>query len=429
MKEGSFYLWTQEELTAALGPELSKLFRTAYSIPGQGGNCILSPMSDPHQEFVDKSVPIMLQTLPDLASELQLSEPELLTKLATAHSKLHAARSLRPRPGLDDKVVTAWNGMAISAFALASRALSAENPPCPALFPVDGCPRQRYLEAAKRIAGFVRANLYDDADGTLLRSFRNGPSAVPGFCDDYAHMVSGLLELYECGGGVEWLQWAVQLQATQDRLFLDAEQGGYFSTSGADPSIRIRIKDDYDSAEPAPSSVSASNLLRLASLLPAAAAAEAGASETQQYSHQAQAVLAAFQDKLRDTPLAVPKMCCAAHLLLRQPLRQVIVAGPLDNPQTQSLLDAVHTSFTPDKVVLIMDPGNEATMQLFLTSNPQAVAMVRRHFEANPGAGPTAFICQNYTCQAPTNDPASVASLLKANGPAKPKVMTEIPFK
>lgn len=181
-------------------------------------------------------MPIFLQPLADTAAQLGMAEPQLRATLAECRSRLHALRSTRPRPSLDNKVVAAWNGMAVGAFAAASRVLAAEQPPCGPEFPVDGCAPGTYLEAAVSAARFVRDRLYDGTSGTLLRSYCDGPSPIPAFADDYANLVAGLLDLYECGGGVEWLQWAVQLQGTMDRLFWDETGGGYFSTSGTDPS-------------------------------------------------------------------------------------------------------------------------------------------------------------------------------------------------
>ena len=183
-----------------------------------------------------RNVPILLQPLADTAAQLGMVESQLRATLAECRSRLHALRSTRPRPSLDNKVVAAWNGMAIGAFAAASRVLAAEQPPCAPEFPVDGCAPGTYLEAAVSAARFVRDRLYDGASGTLLRSYCDGPSPIPAFADDFANLVAGLLDLYECGGGVEWLQWAVQLQGTMDRLFWDETGGGYFSTSGTDPS-------------------------------------------------------------------------------------------------------------------------------------------------------------------------------------------------
>src|SRR5256885_2227431 len=124
----------------------------------------------------------------------------------------------------------------------------------------------RYLEAATRAVKFVHANLYDEKSKLLFRSYRDGRSKIEGFADDYAFVIQGLLDLYEASFDVDWLKFAVELQETQDRLFFDEKNGGYFSTSGNDKSMVLRMKDDNDSAEPAASSVAASNLLRLAQL-------------------------------------------------------------------------------------------------------------------------------------------------------------------
>ena len=122
----------------------------------------------------------------------------------------------------------------------------------------------RYLESATRAAKFLRTNLYDEKSKLLFRSYRGGRSEIEGFADDYAFVIQGLLDLYEASFDVEWLKFAIELQETQDRLFFDEKNGGYFSTSGKDKSVVLRMKDDNDSAEPAASSVAALNLLRLA---------------------------------------------------------------------------------------------------------------------------------------------------------------------
>ncbi|GIL83535.1 hypothetical protein Vretifemale_12327, partial [Volvox reticuliferus] len=264
------------------------------------------------------------------------------------------------------------------------------------LFPSEGRPPGAYLHAAQRVASFVRHHLWDPAAGggagRLRRSFCKGPSAVQGFADDYSALISGLLDLYECGGGREWLEWAMQLQAVQDQLFWDSHSGGYFSTADpasadADPSIRIRIKDDYDGAEPTASSVAAINLLRLAGMVPERPSPSSygnagGAFEvpSMSYDEAAQRTLASFAARLTQSPLAVPYMCCAAHMLSKRPARQVIVAGPAGAPDTSALLDAVHASYCPDKVVLVLDPTNPGEMEFWRAHNPPAHAMVASHF-------------------------------------------------
>ncbi|KAG1680604.1 hypothetical protein FOA52_015053 [Chlamydomonas sp. UWO 241] len=460
-REGAFYVWTSDEVRAALPADLAELFCAAYNIQPEG-NCTLSAMSDPHEEFVGKNVPIWSMPLSQLAHTFQRSEADVQVKLSEAHRKLHTRRAGRPRPGLDDKVVTAWNGMAIGAMARASRILEAEVTACLPLFPVDGCPAATYLQCALRCAHFVRMNLYHATSGQLCRTYRDGQASVPGFADDYAQMVSGLLDLYECGGGLEWLRWAMALQATLDRLFWDGDKGGYFSTSGVDPSIKIRIKDDYDGAEPAVSSIAAANLLRLAALVPhgtpvpapgtansdsheaAGAAREEASSSTATaeersggetsssggkgggsgfYDARARAVLAAFGEKLSTTPMAIPKMCCAAYLSLRSPLRTVIIAGRRDCPGARALLNAAHRAFATDKAVVLIDPSDAEDAVFYAAHNPGALAMVRAHFDTRPDSPATAFVCQDYTCQAPTADPDRLAELLSPKSKQKPKVL------
>ncbi|KAG2441992.1 hypothetical protein HYH02_009785 [Chlamydomonas schloesseri] len=471
-REGAFYVWEHKEVMAVLGPDLGRFFCAVYGIE-ELGNCDRSERSDPHGEFERKNVPYVA-VQPEAAAErlglaAEYGEPAAAERaLAAAREGLHAARAARPRPSLDDKIVTAWNGMGIGAFALASRALASEQN-VQRLFPSEGRPAAAYLAAARATAAFVRDRLWDGAGRRLRRSYRRGPSAVPGFADDYAALIGGLLDLYEAGGGREWLEWALQLQDAQDALFWDAASGGYYSTPDpaspdADPSIRIRIKDDYDGAEPSASALAASNLLRLAGLVPerppppppqsqsqpqqpagsAAGASAAAAAAPLPYEEAAARTLSAFSNRLAQTPLAVPQLCCAAHLYSKRPLRQVIIAGRPDAADTSALLDAVHGPFCPDKVVLVLDPSDPADMAWWGARNPPAAAMVAAHFDrsrleqqgeaagggsssssSSVGAAPAgpaaaaavaavAFICQNYTCQAPTSDPARVRQMLAA---------------
>ena len=162
-----------------------------------------------------------------------------------------ARRATRPRPHLDDKVLTAWNGLMIAAFARAARTL-------------DGA--EGYLQDAQRAARFVREHLWQPSSRTLLRRYRDGSSGVEAYAEDYAYLIFGLLELFQADGDAAWLEWAITLQARQDELFWDPIDGGWFSTTGKDESVLLRLKEDYDGAEPAASSVSVMNLLTLSHL-------------------------------------------------------------------------------------------------------------------------------------------------------------------
>ncbi|CAD7700012.1 unnamed protein product, partial [Ostreobium quekettii] len=264
--EGTFYIWSFDEIDAILGPAKAKIFGSHYYVKREG-NCDLSARSDPHKEFVGKNCLIERHSVSETATQFGVGELEVEKLLASCRQALHEARAKRPRPHLDNKVVAAWNGMAISAFALAARVLKSESPPVEPCFPVDGVDPSEYLSVAHKAAEFVRQHLWDDATGLLRRSFCKGPSSVSGFADDYACVVAGLLDLYEASGKLDCLKWATQLQERMNELFWDDKAGGYYSTSGKDPSILLRVKEDYDGAEPAASSIAASNLLRLGSML------------------------------------------------------------------------------------------------------------------------------------------------------------------
>src|SRR5439155_11050137 len=172
---------------------------------------------------------------------------------------LFGERVTRPRPHLDDKVLTAWNGLMIAAFARGARVLAA--------FDSARAVSAGHLETARRAATFIRDRLWDPATGTLLRRYRDGHAAIEAYAEDYAFLIHGLLELFQADPDPAWLTWAIELQRHQDELFWDEKDAGWFSTTGRDASVLLRMKEDYDGAEPTASSISVLNLLVLAHLV------------------------------------------------------------------------------------------------------------------------------------------------------------------
>lgn len=194
----------------------------------------------------------------DLAKEFNTSESSATTAIATARSRLLSWRdNRRPRPHLDDKIVVSWNGLAISGLARTAAALHASDPTA----------AQKYLTSAISAATFIKASLYNPSNHTLTRVYREGAGSTPGFADDYAFLISGLIDLYEATFDSTWLAFADDLQKTQIELFLDAKAGGFFGTAAHAPDILIRSKDAMDNAEPSTNGVTAQNLFRLAALL------------------------------------------------------------------------------------------------------------------------------------------------------------------
>jgi uncharacterized protein YyaL (SSP411 family) len=240
----------------------------------------------------------------------------------------------------------------------------------------------------------VRSNLWDEKAATLGRSYRDGRSQVEGFADDYAFMIQGLLDLYEASFRVEWLEFAFALQEAQDRLFLDEKNGGYFSTSGRDKSVVLRMKDDNDGAEPAASSVAARNLLRLAQLRESAELRDRG-----------EKTVGAFEGILSRFPSAMPQMLVALDFSLSKP-RQIVIAGKPGAADTQALLMEVHGRFLPNTMVLLADGGEG---QKYLGEKLEAIR------EMKPAEGrAAAYVCENFTCKAPVTDAKKLGELLSA---------------
>jgi uncharacterized protein YyaL (SSP411 family) len=296
--------------------------------------------------------------------------------LARARATLLELRAQRPRPHLDDKIITAWNGLMISAYARAAQVLDDPG----------------YLEAAMRAATFVRTQLYDASRKVLVRNYRGGRSEVEGFADDYAFVIQGLLDLYEACFDVSWLQFAIVLQETQDKLFFDEAHGGYFNGTGKDASILLRMKEDNDSAEPAASSVTALNLLRLAQFR-----------DEKGWYERAERTIGAFSPQISHFPSAMPQLLVALDCILSKP-RQIVLAGKRDAQETRALLTEVHRHFLPNKILLLADGGDG---QKYLEERIAVLRAMKPVKEM-----PAAYVCENFTCQAPVSDAAALRKVL-----------------
>jgi uncharacterized protein YyaL (SSP411 family) len=374
--EGAFYTWSQKELEAALGSSVG-VFSYHYGVQPAGN---VPPAADPHAEFTGKNILIELQTVSETAKHFKKGEAEVREILAKARATLLELRAQRPRPHLDDKIITAWNGLMISAYARSAQVLDDPG----------------YLEAATRAATFARTQLYDASRKVLVRNYREGRSEVEGFADDYAFLVQGLLDLYEACFDVSWLQFAIALQETQDELFFDEARGGYFNGTGKDASILLRMKEDNDSAEPAASSVAASNLLRLAQLR-----------DEKGWYERADRTIGAFSPQISHFPSAMPQMLVALDCILSKP-RQIVIAGKRDAQETRALLTEVHRHFLPNKILLLADGGDG---QKYLE---EKIAVLRAMGPVKEM--PAAYVCENFACKAPVTNSKALGEFLSAKG-------------
>ncbi len=364
-KEGAFYVWTDSEINTVLSADESLVFRRTFGVE-KGGN--VRSDSDPHRELSGQNV-LFLQNDAELVAKLTgKTQSEVENLLASAQKKLFQTRAQRPRPHLDDKIITAWNGLLLSALARTYQVF--RNP--------------IHLEHAQRTAGFLRSRLHTER---LMRSYRQGPSAVPGFAEDYAFLIQGLLDLYEADFDHQWLQWAVELQTEFDGRFADPN-GGFFSTEGDATDILFRLRDDHDGAEPSANSVAAMNLIRLSRIFGRA-----------DYESTATRLISSFQEVLDRQPAAMPQMLGAVDALLADPLQIVIATR---NPVDDALLQAAQTAYLPRRVLLLAD-GKEGWLAQQV---PELGGM-----DLIDGRS-AAYVCRNFACELPITDPDALAAKL-----------------
>jgi uncharacterized protein len=370
--EGAFYIWSHEEIHSLVGAPASDWFCYRYGV-APGGNV----ENDPHGEFTGKNILYQHHTVEQTADHFGQPVGEVDATLDHASRILLTARSKRVRPHLDDKILTSWNGLMISAFAKGGAVLD----------------EPRYAEAARHAAEFVIARLYDATGGTLLRRYRAGDSAIPGFLDDYAFFAQGLLDLYEAQFDLRHLQFAVRLMEKAMDLFEDREAGAFFSTAEGNPELVLRVKEDYDGAEPSGNSVSVMNLVRLAEM-----------TNRDRFRQSAGRALSAFASRLSVAPMAVPQLLAACEFVAGQP-REIILAGERDSAAMQALLRELHRRFVPNRVVLLVDSveAREA-----LTAGIPSIASM----QAGDG-GAAAYVCRDFTCQLPVFEPDKFAELIQ----------------
>lgn len=301
--EGAFYVFDYREILAVLGPETAPEFSRHFGVLPEGN---VAAHEDPHNEFPRKNI---LYRATEDAPPYEAERKALL-----------AYRSTRIRPHLDDKVLTSWNGLMISAFAKAAQVL--------------GDPR--YLAAARRAASFIRTTMWGQETATLLRRYRAGEAGIDGFLDDYAFFALALVDLYETSFEDSDLALAVQIAEQMLTRFQDVENGGFFSTAEGDPSLVMRLKEDYDGAEPSGNSMACMLLFRLAAI-----------TGREDFDAAARQTLAAFAERLSKQTAAVPQLLCAV-LFAQRPPRQIQFSGE----GIGELAAAVHSRFAPFQVLL-----------------------------------------------------------------------------
>jgi uncharacterized protein YyaL (SSP411 family) len=361
-EEGWFFTWTPRELRKALPAQLVKPVMRYYAVTDRGN-------------FEGRNILHTPRPLPAVASDLGLEKRELRRMIDQARAKLYEARAKRPPPIRDEKILSAWNGLMISAFSQGALVLN----------------DARYLKQAKRAASFVLKHLKQK--GRLLRSFMDGRASHNGYLDDYAFLIAGLIDLYEASHELGWLQQAIELAAVLEKHYKDDDNGGYFMTSNDHEALLAREKPSYDGAEPSGNSIHAHNLLRLYEL-----------TTEERYREQAESTLKAFGSTLNRSPAALSEMLLAVDFYLDYP-KEVVIIAPESPAQAEPLLEKLRARFLPNRVLSVVSEGKmQAAHQRVI---PLLEQKVSRKGE------PTAYVCERRVCQFPTSDPGVFAKQLR----------------
>jgi uncharacterized protein len=354
-QEGKFYCWTREELSQLLSPEEFNVAAKFFGITADGN-------------FIDHSHPQPLHGLNvlSIASPIQKSDEKLLE---SAKQKMLAVRAKRVRPHLDDKILTSWNGLMLGAFARASAILN----------------EPKYRAAAEKNLQFIQSALWTPGKGgALAHRWRDGESDKTQLLEDYAFYLSGVIELYEATLEPGHLDFAVELANAMLEKFFDSENGGFWQSAAGSKDLILRLKDDYDGAEPSGNSVAVMSLLKLGAITGNA-----------RFTQAVEKTFGLFAERIQKSPQAVPFLLQAFDFHLQEPAR-VVVAGERNSAKFQELLRAAHSVYQPNKVVL----GNAGAVEEFSKTLPAKGAA-------------TIYVCHGNTCQPPTDDAEKVRKTIE----------------
>ncbi|HEU6449384.1 MAG TPA: thioredoxin domain-containing protein [Verrucomicrobiae bacterium] len=379
--EGKFYCWTKDELSKLLSPEEFNVAANYFGITAEGN-------------FVDHSHPQPLhgQNVLSIANPICSSEREFAQNsknepthvgcydeelLETAKTKMLAVRAKRIRPHLDDKILASWNGLMLGAFARAGIVLGDE----------------KYLAAAEKNLKFVREKLFEHEFSSkqfetgkmpvLHHRWRDGERDDVELLEGYAFYLFGVVELYEATLNPSHLDFAIELAEAMLAKFYDSENGGFWQSVAGSSDLILRVKDDYDGAEPSGNSVAALSLLKLGAI-----------TGKKEFIEAAETTLRLFSERLQKFPQAMPFMLHALDFSLQEPKR-IVIAGDTNSSNYREMLRAANSVYAPNKIV----SGNSGAVQPFARTLPAK-------------GNATAYVCTGNTCQPPINDSAALKELL-----------------
>ena len=354
-KEGFFYLWTPQEIRKIIGKDEGDLFCGFYNITDTGN--FEKGMSIPNISVSAKK----------FAEKSGIAFEELETVLENARIKIFHERNKRKHPFKDDKILTSWNGLMIAAFAKAYQATGDKS----------------YAETAEKSVRFI-LNKLRKTDGTLLRRYREGDAAYSGYLEDYAFLVWGLIELYEASFETSYLEEAISLNKLMTDIFWDGKNGGLYFTGDTNNKLIVRSKEIYDGALPSGNSIAALNLLRLSRF-----------TGNVDLEEKAETLIRAFSKQISENPTGYTQLLSALDYAVG-PVQEIVIAGDPDLDTTQDMIRAVQKRFLPNKVLLLKHEKAPGKRLQALSPFVEAMQPINNQ--------PSAYLCEQYTCNAPINN-------------------------
>ncbi len=355
--EGKFFVWEPSEVEDIIGEDNAKIFCEYYDIT-------------PHGNFEGENI-LHVQTPSDIfARKLGMDQDELESLLSDGRKKLFAERKQRIKPGLDDKILTSWNGIMIRGMAMG--------------YQLTG--NSAYLTACEKSAEFVLTTLTQD-NGLLFRTYRAGKSHLNAYLEDYSYFIAGLIALYEASFDSKWLTEAERLTDRMIEQFGDDDGEGFFFTGKAHESLIVQSKSAYDGATPSGASMAIHSLLRIAKHL-----------DRPELHDKAVRTLRLYYHQMDVMPTGSGQLLCELAFLLSTP-KEIAIIGNKEDAKTKAMLAAMHGMYLPNKVVALCEPTEESQLPL-LVNKPQVENSA------------TAFVCENYVCQEPTTDVDAFVEML-----------------
>ena len=352
-EEGFYFTWTPEEIDQALNKQQAELIIKYYGVTANGN-------------FEGRNNFYISEELSTVAKELNLNLTQAKQILTEARKTLYQIRERRPLPLRDEKILSGWNGLMISAFVYGYFVLN-EN---------------KYLQQAERSAQFILDNMVKK--GRLYRSWKEGAAYIPAYLDDYSFFISSLIDLFEWTGNIKWLQEAIKLDQVLEKDFEDKEHGGFFMTGQDYESLLVREKPLYDGAEPSGNSVATMNLLRLKEL-----------TGNHVYKDRAEKTFRAFGTKLEKNPFSFSEGLIALDYYRSRVHEIILILPDTANLDKDPLFNELKNWYLPNKVLTVIHHSQVEKQQELLKPISQKKAL---------NGKTTVYICEEGACQLPTSE-------------------------